>query len=192
MASRQSIRSRRARRKITKVFELQLTSMMDILVIIVVFLLKSYTTSTYNFSTVPGLKMPISVSQDVPPDSLQVIITPEAMTFDNERILEFKQTAANAGAGTEATYEFKPTDLSEGGLQILPLYNALMKSRDRAELLRAKSKARDAEGNPLPFEGELAITADERVQYDTIRKIMYTAAAAGYKVFRFLAMKKET
>lgn len=192
MAIRKSIRTRRGRRKLTKVFELQLTSMMDILVIIVVFLLKSYTTSTYNFTTVEGLKMPISISQDVPPDSLQVIITPESMTFDNERILDFVQTAANVGAGTEATYEFKQTDLSEGGLQILPLYNALMKSRDRAELLRAKSKARDEEGNPLPFEGELAITADERVQYDTIRKIMYTAAAAGFKVFRFLAMKKET
>ena len=42
MAFRRSIRNRRGRHKIHKDFELQLTSMMDILVIILVFLLKSY------------------------------------------------------------------------------------------------------------------------------------------------------
>ena len=184
------IRSRRGRRKINKEFELQLTSMMDVLVIIVVFLLKSYSTSTNNFTTVAGMKLPISASQDVPFDSLQVIITPEAMTFENERILEFQQTAAAVGSA-DADYAFKQTDLDENAHRIIPLFDALMKAKDKADLLRAKSKARDAQGKPLPFEGILAIQADKRVQYDTIRKIMYTAAAADYKTFRFLAMKRE-
>ncbi len=183
------IRSRRGRKKINKDFELQLTSMMDVLVIIVVFLLKSYSTSTNNFATVAGIKLPISASQDTPFDSLQVIITPEAMTFENERILEFQQSAASVGA-TEADYAFKSTDLDENSHRIIPLFDALMKAKDKADLLRAKSKARDKEGKPLPFEGVLAIQADKRVQYDTIRKIMYTAAAAEYKTFRFLAMKR--
>ena len=54
-----------------------------------------------------------------------------------------------------------------------------------------KTTKYDANGQPLPFEGILAIQADKRVQYDTIRRIMYTAAASGYKTFRFLALKKE-
>lgn len=191
MAFRRSIRSRRNRRSIARVFELQLTSMMDVLVIILVFLLKSYSTSINSFTTVPGLKLPISASLDVPPDSLYVIITPEAMTFENERILEFVQTASDAGSA-EAGYAFKPNDLDENGRRIVPLYDALVKARDKAELLRAKSAARDAQGNPLPFEGILAIQADKRIQYDTVRRIMYTAAAAGYKIFRFLATKRET
>jgi hypothetical protein len=165
--------------------------MMDVLVIIVVFLLKSYQTSTNNFSSVPGIKLPISMSQDMPPDSLQLIITPEAMTFENERILDFIQTAASAGS-SDGGYDFKKTDLDEGGRRIVPLFDALVKAKDKAELLHAKVGAKDAQGNPIPFNGVLAIQADKRVQYDTIRKIMYTAATAGYKVFRFLAMKKET
>ena len=173
-----------------KSFELQLTSMMDVLIIIVVFLLKTYSTSNNMFSSVPGLKMPISSSPDVPPDSLQLIITPESMTFENEKILEFVQTAANAGA-TDGGYAFKPQDLDRHGHGIVPLYDALMKARDRAELLRARSSARTKDGKPVPFEGVLAIQADKKVQYDTIRKIMYTAANAGYKIFRFLAMKKD-
>lgn len=191
MAFHRSIRARRGRKRIPMGFELQLTSMMDVLVIIVVFLLKSFATTINSFSTVPGMQLPMSRSEDPTPDSLQVIVTPEAITFENERILEFVVTAAAAGSN-EANYEFKKADLDEGSRRIVPLYNALMKARDRAELLRARSKARDAQGNPLPFDGVLAVQADKRVQYDTVRRIMYTAAAAGYKTFRFLAMKKES
>jgi biopolymer transport protein ExbD len=165
--------------------------MMDVLVIILVFLLKSYAASTNSFTTVPGLKLPMSATMEVPPDSLQVIITPEGLTFENERILDFVQTAAEAGS-LEAGYAFKQSDLDEGGRRIIPLYDALLKARDKSELLRAKSKARDNEGNPLPFEGTLAVQADKRVNYDTIRKILYTAATAGYKVFRFLAVQRES
>jgi biopolymer transport protein ExbD len=186
-----SIRSRRGRKKIEGAFELQLTSMMDVLVIILVFLLKSYAASTNSFQSAAGLKLPISASEDNPPDSLQVIVTPAAMLFDNEKILEFAQSAANVGSA-DATYSFNKRDLDEGGRRIVPLYDALMKARDKNELLRAKSSARDKNGKPLPFEGFLAIQADKSIQYDTIRRIMYTAAAAGYRVFRFLAMKKDT
>jgi biopolymer transport protein ExbD len=189
--SSRSIRTRKRARRIQKGFELQLTSMMDVLVIIVVFLLKSYMTSTNSFTTVPGLKLPLSASQDVPADSLHVIITPEAITFENERIVEFVQTGAGLG-GNDATYAFRTKDLDEGNRRVLPLYDALIKARDKSELLRAKSKARDAEGNPLPFEGVLAIQADKRVHYDTLRKIMYTAGAAGFKVFRLLAMRRDS
>lgn len=191
MPFHRSINHRRGRRKIGSVFELQLTSMMDVLVIILIFLLKSYSTATNSFNTVQGIQLPLSASQDSPPDSLQVIITPEGMTFESFRILDFVQTSAAVG-NLDASYSFKQNDLDEGGRRIIPLYDALSKARDKAEVLRAKSKARDAEGKPLPFEGILAIQADKRVQYDTIRKIMYTAATAGYKVFRFLAMKRDS
>jgi len=185
-----AIRGRGRRKRMSSGFELQLTSLMDVFVIILVFLLKSYSASTNNLATVPGIKLPLTGSPDNPPDSLQVIITPEAMTFENDRILDFVQTAADAGS-TQGGYAFKSTDIDEGGRRVIPLYDALMKARDKAELLRAKSAKRDANGQPLPFEGELAIQADKRVEYDTIRKIMYTAGAAGYKVFRFIAMKKD-
>jgi biopolymer transport protein ExbD len=184
------IRGRGFRRKIKKDSELQLTSMMDVLVIIVVFLLKSYDTSMNNFTTAQGLKLPISSSQDSPKDSLQVIVTPAFMTVDDERVLDFVQTAGSAGS-QDAGYAFKNSDLDEGNRRILPLYDALVKSREKTEILLTKSKTR-VDGKPIEFEGILAVQADKRVKYDTIRKIMYTAGAAGYKVFRFLAMKKDT
>ena len=191
-SSGSSHRRGRPRRAKKGAFGLQLTSMMDVFVIIVVFLLKSYATSFNNFATVPGIKLPISVSPDNPPDSLQVIVTPEAITFEGSHVIEFVQTATGAGAA-DATYTFKDADLDpkERNLRIMPLFDALSAAKDKSEILRAKSKARDAEGRPLPFDGILAIQADKRVRYDTVRRIMYTAAAAGYKTFRFLALKKD-
>lgn len=183
------IQGRRGRRKINKNFELQLTSMMDILVIIVVFLLKSYNTSLNNFAAVKGLQLPISISPDSPPDSVQVVITPESMTVESERILDFVQTAATAEGG-KPDYAFKPTDMDENSHRIIPLFDSLVKAKEKTEILLSKSKSR-IDGKPLPFEGVLAIMADKNVHYDTVRKIMYTAAAAGYKIFRFLAKKKD-
>ena len=190
MAFQRSIRNRRVRRKIHKDFELQLTSMMDILVIILVFLLKSYSASTNSFSSVPGLKLPISKSQESPTDSLHLIVTPEAITFEDSRVVEFLQTSDSISGG-QPSYAFKNEDLDEGGLRIARLFDSLTKAREKAELLRAKSPARDEKGNPLPFDGVLAIQADKRVKYDTLRKIMYTAGAAQFRVFRLLATRQD-
>ncbi len=190
MNKRRFIRNRRGRRKIHKDFELQLTSMMDILVIILVFLLKSYSASTNSFSSVPGIKLPISKTQELPPDSLHLIVTPEAITFEGVRVVDFIMNA-DALNGGQPSYSFKQEDLDEDNMRIARLYDALTKAREKAELLRAKSPARDENGKPLPFDGILAIQADKRVKYDTLRKIMYTAGAAQFRTFRLLATRQE-
>lgn len=191
MAFRRSIKNRRRRRRIGSEFELPLTSMMDVLVIILVFLLKTYSTSQNNLSTVKGIQLPISSSVDTPTDSHQVIVTPEAITFEDVRVVEFEQST-EALSASDAKYQFKEADLQDGGRKIVPLYEALIRARDQSEMLRVKSKARDAQGNPLPFDGIMAIQADKRISYDTVRKIMYTGASAGYRVFRLLAMKRDS
>jgi hypothetical protein len=139
-----------------------------------------------SLQAVPGLQLPVSYSQEIPTDSLMLVISPEAITFENEKVLEFESTA-----GARAPYEIKSSDLDEGGLRIAPLYDLLTQAKERGEIIRAKSKMRDAQGNPLPFEGVLAIQADKKVNYQVVRKVMYTAGTAGFKVFRFLAMQKE-
>jgi biopolymer transport protein ExbD len=191
MPAFRSIRNRRRKKILNKGFELQLTSLIDVFVIILVFLLKSYQTSLNTLTTTQGLQMPISASQDEPRDSLQVIITPEGITFEGKRVSDFVQDGGSAGA-TEGSYKLNDTDIDEGGRRIVSLFNTLVAAREKSELLKAKSPYRDDKGQPLPFDGVLAVTADKRIHYDTLRKIMYTAGAAGFKTFRFIALKKET
>ena len=187
MARSRSIRSRRGRKRINEAFELNITSLLDVLVIILVFIMKSFSASLTTFNTVPGLELPMSKSPDIPHESLHVILTPEAITFENERIVEFIQSAESLG--NEARYTFSRKDLDEGGNRIVPLFDALTQAKQKSELLRSKSQARTQTGEPLPFEGILAIQADKRVHYDTVRRVMYTAGAAGFKTFRFLAQQ---
>lgn len=190
MRATRSIRARRARHKIQTVFKLQITALIDVMVILLVFLLKSATVSSVQFSTVPGIELPLSLSKDIPPEALLLIVTPSAMTFENQRILDFTASADSLGSNAP-TYQFRDDDLKEGGKLIVPLFQALLTARDKSELLSAKSQYRDEAGKPAQFFGELAVQADKRIQYDTLRKIMYTAAAAGYRIFHFLAIKKE-
>lgn len=187
---RRSIRFRRRGRRHSGGGELQLTSLMDALVIIVVFLLKSFSISNTPLTMAQGLTLPNSESQEAPPDSPQIVITPEAIVVENERVLDFVQTEADLESD-KPKYRFKGTDLDEGGKRIIPVYDALVKAREKAELTRARANVRDAEGKPLPFDAALAIQADKAIEYDTVKKVMYTAGAAGYRVFRFIGLSKE-
>ena len=153
-------------------------------------MLKTFQISTTTLDVMPGLELPVSRSEDIPSESLQVVITPEAISFESERVVEFEQTADAAG-GTDGSYRLRASDLDEGGLRVAKLYDALLKARSKSEVLRLKSSARDKQGNALPFDGVLAIQADKRIQYDTIRKVMYTGAAAGYHTFRLLARRQD-
>jgi biopolymer transport protein ExbD len=189
MSFHKSIRSRRGRKTIHKDFELQLTSMLDILVIILVFLLKTYATSTNSFSSMKDIQLPVSQSKNDPLDSLHLIVKPEAIYFESERVVEFVQTADSVGSA-DPTYTLKPEDLDQNGV-IRVLFEKLVKARQLVEERHAKASFRDAEGNPVPFDGILAIQADKRVKYDMLRKIMFTAGLAEFRVMRLLARKEE-
>lgn len=180
-------RLKRRRRRIPSSFELNITSLLDVMVIILVFLLKSYTASTLVFNPAEGVRLPMSASPDDPRDSHMLAITPEGILLENSRVLDFVKSAEDAGS----EYRFNNQDLDEGGLRIAPLYDALRALRQKSEVLRTKSAAR-TEGRPVAFSGVLAIQADKLVSYRVLRKVMYTAGAAGFRTFRLLALKKES
>jgi len=185
--SRRALQRRKARRKLNRPFELQLTSMLDVLVIILVFMLKSYQTSQNNLAVLPGLKLPISYSTSEPRDSLQVIITSEGITFEGKRLVDFQTPVASE----DQSYQFSTKDLDDGGRRIVPLFDALVQVKQQTEMLRAKYPLKDSAGNTIGFDGIMAITADRRVPYDTLRKVLFTAGAAEFRVLRFIAQRRD-
>lgn len=202
--ARRSILSRRSRTKVKKEFELQLTSMMDMLIILLVFLLKSYSSSTVSYATSTAIRLPTSNTLEVPADSsANLVIDPTAITLDGEKVVEFELAPGQPATTPEgeptvtaenATYEIKRAFMADGGRRILPLYDALVKLREKSELLASKAVWKDKDGNVVDkpkFEGTLVIHADKAVRYDVLRKIMYTAGAAQYKVFKLVTVQKE-
>lgn len=199
---RRSIRNRRSRRRINKEFDLQLTSMMDMLIILLVFLLKSYSDSTVSVVTSTSIRLPTSSIQANPADSTNLIVDPLSITVDGEKVIEFTlpATASLAADGKptvtadEATYELRKDSLADSGRRIVPLYDALVKIREKSELLTSKVVWKDKDGKvvePPKFSGALIIHADKAVRYDLLRKIMYTAGAAQFKTFKLITAKKD-
>jgi biopolymer transport protein ExbD len=189
---RRSILQRRSRRKIKKDFELPLTSMMDMLIILLVFLLKSYASNAVAIATSPNIKLPTSSSEELPGDAANLIVDQYGITIDGEKVAEFKGVAPNTPAD-KASYIFEPGLVDQAGRRIRPVYDSLTKIREKAELLLAKTVVKDKDGNVTrpKFHGTLVIHADKSVRYELLRKIMYTAGSAEYRIFKLLTSKKD-
>ena len=162
------------------------------LVIIVVFLLKSYSTNAVNFAASSKIQLPVSSAQEIPADGAHIVIDPDSISFDNEKVLNFTSLPQENDPSTG--YTFAPAHLADGGHRIVPLYDALVRNREKAELLLSKAVWKDAQGQVKKptFQGTLIIQADKTVKYELLQKVMYTGGAAGFKVFKLVTIRRET
>ena len=69
-------KKRKEREAEGEIKELNITAMMDIMTIILVFLIKSYATSSLTMTSSDELKPPISTTRLTPKDTIAVTITP--------------------------------------------------------------------------------------------------------------------
>ena len=200
---RRSIQNRRSRRRLKKDFELPLTSMMDMLIILLVFLLKSYSSSAIAFTTSNNIQLPNSQAMEAPPDAANLILEPTGLVLDGEKVLDFLNPPApvlSADGGlpiiraVDATYEIEKHQLRDADRLITPLFDALVKSREKLQFMQSTQKFVGKDGEitkPPKFNGTLIIHADKSIAYKVLRKVMYTAAAAEYKTFKLITVKKE-
>ena len=192
-----SIRHRRRRLRIKRDFELQLTSMMDMLVIILVFLLKSYATNAVNFAASSKIQIPMSLAEEQPADGAHIIIDPDSISFDGEKVLNFTSVPEKDAEGKDIPgtgYTVDEAQLADAKHRIVPLYDAMVRNREKAELLMGKAVFKNAQtGLEKPrFAGVVIIQADKNVRYDLLKKIFFSAGAAGFKTFKLVTIRKET
>lgn len=175
-------RGRRKRRK-RKPFALQLTSLMDILMIIVIFLLKSYGISSMGIVQSDKLELPVSKAPDTFGEGVALIIAKDKIMLDSEVVLEF------TGDPEEKKFTLPDgaIDNSNAGRGILPLYEVLKKKKEDFELLASRSP--DPNQAAEKWKGDIMVHADKAAKYDLIRQVMYTAGMAGYKQFRLTVEK---
>jgi biopolymer transport protein ExbD len=173
----------RPRRKRNQTFSLQLTSMMDVLIIIVIFLLKSYGLSIMQVPQEDKMTLPISRSTELFGEGIVLMIAKDQIMIDSEPVVQFQ------GDWNEAKFELPPesTENALGG-RILPVYDILKRKKEEFDTLASRSE------NPAEamkkWTGELLVQADKDVPYDIIRRVMFTAGVAGYKQFRLTVEKQ--
>jgi biopolymer transport protein ExbD len=168
MARNRSIRNRKkARREATNI---DITSLLDILVILLVFLLKSYNSSGVVLNVPKGITLPDSVSETANNAGIMIQVSKEKIYVDDETVLDIEKPPAKI--------------YSEGGRMIIPLYNELVKKKEETKVLAKQAPIKN-------FTGIANLIIDKSLKYSYVKKIMYTCAAAGFKEYKFVVLGEE-
>jgi len=160
--------------------ELNITSMMDMMTIILVFLLKSYSTSDVSVAPSEDLVIPVSSSQKPPKLAVNLVVSRKEILVDGKSVLRLTTYAdPDTGEPTVAV----PTDEKRGQL-IKKLYDHLLEKAETAKDLGARSGSAE-----LDFKGQILLQCDKRLPFGVLREVMYTAGQAQFGEFRFVVIK---
>ena len=164
-------KKRKDREAENEIGELNLTAMMDMMTIILVFLLKSFSATTVSMSASQDLKPPVSTTRQTPRDTVAVTVTPTAILVGDKSVVRLENGQI-------------PADKLNGQRLVLPLSEALKKEVDKLKWI--------ADKNPdAPFNGELSVIGDQRIPYDLLLTVLYTAGQNELQNYRFVVIQNE-
>jgi len=168
MARSKSIKAR-SRRKKQNVFDIDITSLLDILTILLVFLLQSYNSSGVVINVPKGITIPKSDSESLSTFGINIQVSATNIYVDDKEVLNVESM--------DATQIY-----DQDGRSIIPLYNQLVKLKENVKLVEKLSP--DAK----KFSGVANLVIDKSLKYSYLKKIMYTCAEAGFKEFKFVVL----
>lgn len=137
----------------------QITSLLDIMTILLVFLLKSFSAEGNLITPSSDLQLPFSTARNTPEPATTVKITTTEILFNDTIITSNDQV-----------------DKSDD-LLIKPLYERLLE----------EPKIKDSTDTPRP----MMIQSDKEIEFNIIKRVMYTCSKAGYSNFTVLVMQEE-
>jgi biopolymer transport protein ExbD len=168
---KRSIRHRGKRKK-NAVLDLDITSLLDILVIMLVFLLKSYNASGIILNVPKGVTLPTSESSSTNTSGVIIQVSKEKLWVDDQEIIDF--TKQKSGL------------YDHGRRRIIPLFNELVKKKN--EVKRISKSTIGAK----KFSGIVNLVVDKSVKYSDLKRLMYTCAEAGFKTYKFVVLGQES
>jgi biopolymer transport protein ExbD len=150
---------------------LTMISLLDIMTIILVFLIKNFSTDPMQLKASDDLKPPFSSAQIKPAESTVVTVT-------LKNILVADRLAVTLEGG-----QVREGDLSGGAYQVGPLLTIL------EEAVAHERRVLELQGGKRQFEGVITIVADRHVPFKLLSQVMYTAGQAEYGKFKFMVVK---
>ncbi len=155
-----------------------LASMMDLMTIILLFLLKSYSATGALVTQVDKLELPSSTIDENPKSVLSIVID------------------AGRGGSLPGVYverEGERLEMLDGGELLSATATTSMELPGLKSYLQENaSEARELEERfGIEFKGEITIQADKAVNYNSVLKVLQTCADAGYRQTEFVIIKAE-
>jgi biopolymer transport protein ExbD len=148
---------------------LQITSMADIFVIILVFLLKSYATGAVNVTPMAGMTLPLAQAGDQSVEALRVEVSKDAVQLDGQPVVALKG------------FSFEASDLGANGVSAT-LGKALEQYRNR-QLLIAKANT------SVKVDARILVLSDQKTPYSTLKTVLASAALHGYTDFKLAVVR---
>ncbi len=143
-------------------FKIQITSMVDMFVILLVFLLKTYSTSPVNITPMEGMRLPESSALTEPIDVVKLMVSESGIFVEDKKVLDLEKGRLPASVMDANDPSF-----------LRALYDAL---DERAKHAKEISKVNDS----FEFDGKVLMQADRSLPYEILQKVMYTSMMAGY------------
>src|SRR5262245_47514291 len=155
---------------------LNITAMLDMMTIILVFLLKSMSQSSASLPQSGDLTMPKSIlTTEASQEGVAVLISKSSIIVDDNIVA---QVPADATHGVEGKYKRSgPTDL-----YIVPLANALQSWRERDRQVRL------ATGKD-PSSSEAIIIADSNTPYRLLTEVLFTLGQSEFAKFHLMVLQ---
>jgi len=160
---------------------LNITSMMDMMTIILVFLLKSYSTSDVSVAPSDDLTLPSSTATKPPELAVNLIVQKGQLLVDGVPVLSM---------GTETDEEgvvwIMIPEEEKRAQNITKLYDRLLEKAEASKALGEQSGNEDH-----GFKGRILMQVDRDMPFNVLREVMYTAGQAQFGEFKFIVYRQE-
>jgi len=151
--------------------DLNITPMMDMMTIILVFLLKTFSSSTSTITFDANLQVPKSTTQLRPKEAVTVTVTKRVILVEGDGIAPI--TAGRVDPAVKRD--------GENGYFITPLVDVLEK--------HARKEKKVAQLTGIPWEAQVMLIADQTTPYRLLTEVLYSSGQAGYQNYRLLVLK---
>ena len=141
-----------------------LISMMDVLTVLLLFLLKSYSTGEVMVPA-PGVRLPVSTADQPPASSVVVAIDKDEIMVGGERVASLSAA------------------LSSHELEIAPLAQRLNQERRQQEAIAHLQGKKEADRRAT-------IQGDRDIEFRALAKVMFTLHRSGYESIALAVLQK--
>jgi len=167
-SSGESTKRPKKSRVVVREYPLNLTAMMDMMTIILVYLLKSYSSDPTNIQASNDLTLPMSTTHFKPEEAAAVAITKKGILVADKTVVELKNDKVNiADKGGK-----------EDSMLITPLLAVMKTEAEKQKMIAKYNKKED-------FKGLVLIIGDKMVPFRLLTEVLYTVGQAEFGQYKF-------
>lgn len=148
-----------------------ITSLADIFIILLVFLLKGFVSGAINITPSKGLNLPSAHAEEKNTEALKVEVTSKVVLLESKPIYEFSESDKR---NIDNLMKSIPKEILK----------AFEREREREKLIAQKNES-------VKLNPKIILIADESTPYSNIKLVLAAAATYGYTDFKLAVIQKE-